>query len=382
MINIVQKSFKQGLWVALLYLLLLIVNDLLHITNIKVSNTDFYLDTIKSTLKFDKNKFVITPVYVIEITDSDIKKYNLNGYALPKEIIEKILKRYSASEAKVIFLDLDIGRYSCIDSNKPTVADENLVKNINHLSKKIILPFFVNHPPLYNQFNNPLISILSVEYLVSSDKNIKYFNTSIEQKESVSYVLYKEMAGGDVWALQEENRWIDKTFSNIIIYKDFDGNHSYYSGLSKLSLDEFLNSKDDFIDALLLIGRVDKGSYDFFNTPIGVLPGIYVHANSIMSMFYYGVIKSYYILNFFIAFFLGMGFNVAFEYLKLTTELDESQEELLAALGIIIFSSFCVVVSYFLLETYSIWLDYQKVVFIFSIYEVIKLISQFIRKNR
>ncbi len=376
-----QKSFKQGLWVALLYFILVMVNDVFHITNIKVSDTDFYLDTIKSVLKYDPNKLVTTPVYVVAITDEDVAKYKLNGYALPKQMIEKILKRYEKSDAKVLFLDLDIARYSCIDATAPTSADRAMLHTLNTLEKKLILSSFKT-APLYKELNNTQLSILSVEYEATSDRSVKSFNTSLQQKESVAYALYKEMAGGDIWALSKPKKWIDESFSNLIIYKEFDGANSYYSGLSKISLEKFLTSDDDFVDAILLLGRVDSDSHDFFNTPIGVLPGIYIHANSIMSMFYYGVIKSYYPLNLLIAFLLGMSFTLSFEYLKQKTELDESKEELLAAIGIVIFSSFCVVVSYFLLENYSIWLDYQKVVFVFSIYEAMKLISQFIRRNR
>jgi CHASE2 domain-containing sensor protein len=247
------------------------------------------------------------------------------------------------------------------------------------LNKKVILPA-LKRAPLYKELHNTQLSILSVAYEATSQRSIKTFNTNLKQKESVAYALYKEMAGGDICALQQHNIWIDQAFSNRIIYKEFEGNSSYYSGLSRVSLEDFLTGDDSYTDAILLFGRVDSDAHDFFTTPIGVLPGIYIHANAVMSMFYYGAIKSYYLLNLFLAFVLGMSFTLVFEYLKQKTDLNEGKEELIAAFGIVVFSSLCIGISYFLLENYSLWLDYQKVVFVFSMYEFMKLLSQFIRR--
>jgi len=371
---LLKKAVYQGLFVALLYVATLVLNDYFHVTNLKITNTDFYLDTVKKISKFDADKLVTTPLYIIEINDEDVKKYELNGYALPKSIINKILYKYEKSDASLLFLDLDISKPSCIESQKFSAVEFELLDILNSSKKRVILPS-LDIAPLYKDINNSLVSILSVEYLADDDLSVKRYSTAKEGMDSVAYSIYKDLSQNDT-NLSISKGWTDTKLSDLIIYKEFDKDDSYYSGLSKISLTQFLENNEEYVDAILMLGRVDKNSHDTFNTPIGVIPGIYINANAVMSMFYYGEIKSYYLLNALMAFILGFSFSSAFDYLKSKKYIAENKEDFVAGLGIMLFSLFCVMASYFLLESYSIWLDYQKVVFVFTLYEAVKIIKE------
>ncbi|MDF1878136.1 CHASE2 domain-containing protein [Sulfurimonas sp. SAG-AH-194-C20] len=370
----VNKAVLQGLFVSFFYVIFLIFNDYFHIINLKITDTDFYLDTIKQINKFDKTRLITTPLYVVEITDSDIQKYDLTGYALPKSIINKILYKYEKSDASLLFLDLDISKPSCIESQLFSKGEFELLDILNKSKKRIILPS-LDVSPLYKDINNSLISILSVEYLALDDLSVNRYSLGTDAKESVAFSIYQGLTQNDT-NLSESKNWTDEKLSNLIIYKEFDKANSYYSGLSKISLSQFLDDNVSYTDAVLMLGRVDKNSHDYFNTPIGVIPGIYINANAVMSMYYYGEIKSYYLLNALMAFLLGQGFSIAYEYLKYKKYVAENKEDFIAGLGIVIFSLLCIVSSYFLLEYYSIWIDYQKVVFVFTVYEAVKILKE------
>ena len=75
------------------------------------------------------------------------------------------------------------------------------------------------------------------------------------------------------------------------------------------------------------------------------------------------------------AFLLGFSFTYIFESLKSKPYIPDNIEEFLAWAGIVLFSFLCVIATYFLLEFYSIWLDYQKVVSVFAVYETVRIIS-------
>jgi len=339
-----------------------------------VTDTDFYLDIIKKINKFDERKLITTPLYIIEIDDKDIKKYNLNSYAIPKSMINEILQKYNNTNAKLLFIDLDISKYSCIDSKEPTSSDLKLIETLNSSKKRILLPFMSN-APIYLEVNNTKVSTFSVEFIANDAKSVKTYSSQMKDKDTVAYAIYKEMTNS-YNDLNTNQYWIDEKLSNLIVYKEFDKNNSYYSGLSKISLREFLTSDNSYEDAIFLLGRVDKNSNDLFNTPIGVLSGIEIHANAIMSMYYYGEIKSYHLLSILIAFILGFTFSFVFELLKINTNISKNKEDVAAGVGIMIFSALCLITTYFLLERHSVWLDYQKVVFVFTTYEVLKIIIE------
>ena len=377
-----KKALMQGVYVALLYCLVLLVNNIFHLTNIKVTDTDFFFDMLKAKTKFNANKLLLHPLYVIAIDDNDVKKYKINGYALSKSLISGILQRYEQSDASILFLDLDISKYSCIDAQQATPSDNMLVSAINHLSKKILLPYLHN-APLYQELNNTNISYVSVDFQANGERQVDSYLLQENSIPSVAYTIYKEI-DTEAENILTKSLWIDKRLSTLIVFKDFDGENSYYSGLSRLSLDQFLHSQNDFSDAVILVGRVDHDAHDSFDTPIGVINGIYLHANSVMSMFYYGKIKSYHLLNLLLAFILGFLFSLIFELLKSKMNLSETKEDMLASIGVMIFLFLCAGLSYILLEYYSIFLDYQKVIFVFGAYEAVKIIanSSLIRRMR
>lgn len=378
-LSLLKKALWQGLYLSLVFIGTFLVNDYFHFINLKITDTDFYLDAVKQINKFDDNKLITMPLYVVEITDSDIEKYALSGYALPKSIINKILYRYERSDASLLFLDLDISKPSCIESQKFAEVEFELLDILNNSKKKVILPF-IEEAPLYEKINNSLISLLSVEYL-TDDLRVTRYSTERNGRESASYRIYKSLSQSDA-NLSVSSNWIDSKLSKIILYKEYEGNDSYYSGLSKISLSQFLEGKNNYLDAIFMIGRVDKNAHDSFSTPIGVIPGIHINANAVMSMFYYGEIKSYYLINIFMAFLLGFSFTYVLEFLKSKPYIPDNIEEFLAGLGIMLFSFICVTASYFLLEFYSIWLDYQKVVFVFVVYETVRIISSKLSESK
>jgi len=384
--DIFNHALKQGFILLFIYFVILSINDIFHFTNLKLSDTDFYLDTIKEINKFDKNKQIVSPIYVIEITDADVIKYKfLNKYALPKSLIRNIIQKYEQSEAQLLFMDLNIAKPSNLASDTPTKEDYKLLETINALTKKIILPKS-DSAPLYSKIINPNIIYMSINYETKGDFTVRNYSTETNGTLGVAYYINREFLQQEPIQFNGASPWVDEKFLNVIVYKDFyENNNSYYSGLSKISLSQFLNSKNIFTDAIFLLGRVDKDSLDTFHTPIGVLPGIYLNANAIMSIFYYGEIRSYHLLNLFISFVLGFLFSICFSYLQIKTSISSKKEEMIAFLGIFIFSMTFLIISYLLLESYSIWIDYQKVIFAFTLYEGAKIFSSFkqlIRKKR
>ena len=377
-----KKALVQGAYVALLYCFVLIINNVFHLTNIKVTDTDYFFDILKEKSKFDADTLLLHPLYVVAIDDEDVKKYNIKGYALSKSVISKIITRYEASDAALLFLDLDISKYSCIDAKKPTSSDKVLVDVMGHLSKKVLLPHLKN-APLYKEFNTTHISFVSVKYYANDQRQVDSYLLEDRSVPSAAYAIYHEI-DPNAKNLLQKSPWIDQRLSHLIVFKEFDGENSYYSGLSRLSLDDFLHTKKEFSDAVILVGRVDHDAHDNFDTPIGVISGIYLHANSVMSMFYYGIIKSYHLLNLLLAFILGFLFTLVFEMLKNKMDISEAKEDMIASVGVMIFLGLCAFLSYILLEYYSIFLDYQKVIFVFGAYEMVKIIanSSFLRRIR
>lgn len=379
-----KNHIKYGIIILCIYFLLIILSKIFNIFNIDYLPLDFLVDSYKKTKK--TNYTYPKQVFIVEITDHDIIKYNLDGYYLPRKPLIDFLELCEARRVNSIFFDLNIYFSTSEGNTHLTESDRKLIDTFNTTNTKIFL-LENNDSIIYKQLNTNNIEYVDVNVKADFDYTIREIATK-ESDNYIAYKLYEEISSKKASAILDNysSKWLDSDFSSIIIFKEFLDENSYYSGLSKLSLDDFIQSKINFKNSIILFGRVDTHNNDSFNTAIGVLPGLYIHANALMSMIHFGAIKSYYILNAAIAFLFGLFFALYKDFLdSLEENFNELQYELLLIIFVTVGVLTLVGLSYVLFGYYTIWIDLITIILSLTLMEFFEIlygniVTPFIKK--
>lgn len=378
------KHFKYGFIVLLIYLILITLSKFFNVFNIDYLPLDFLVDSYKQTKK--TNYTYPKQIYIVEITDNDIIKYNLNGYYLPREPLIDFIKLCEARRVNSIFFDLNMYLSTSEGNTHLTRSDKLLVDTFNTNKTKLFL-LENNNSIIYKQLKTNNIEYVDVNVKADFDYTVREVVTT-ESDNYIAYKLYEQITDKKASTILDNysSKWLDSDFSSIIIFKEFLDGNSYYSGLSKLSLDDFIQSKTNFKNSIILFGRVDSNNNDSFNTAIGVLPGLYIHANALMSMIHFGAIKSYYILNAVIAFLFGLLFSIYKDFLdSLEEDFNELQYEFLLIIFVTVGILTLVGLSYILFGYYTIWIDFITIILALTLMEFFEIlygnmVAPFIKK--
>lgn len=366
-----KKQILYGAAVCGVYLLLILVSRVLNIVNIDYVSLDFIIDSYKET----HSKIYRSPkrIFIVEITDKDVEKYGLHTYYLPRKLLAGFVDKCGKEDVNSIFFDVNLC-FGTSENGSLSDADGILIDALNASGAQLYL---IECPSgtIDGHLDGGNVDFVNVDVTADKDYTVRKMPSDGLQAY-VSYKLY-ERVGGDTNRLLalRDSPWIDGDMSGRIIFKAFHNAYSYYSGLTRMSYDAFMRSDLHFKDAVILFGRVDAGSKDFFNTAAGVMPGIYVHADTLMSLIHFGLVKSYYVLNALFAFLVGMAYAAFKAYLAASKRaFSELQIEVAVYLLFAGCTLVLVAVSYLLFGLFTLWVDFITVMLAASIVETVEVI--------
>lgn len=358
MYKLIKKNY-YGPIVLILYILIILFSKYFNFFNVNYLELDFLIDSYK---KEQTNTYTYRkPIYIVEITDSDVKKYLLGGYYLPRDALIRFLRICENKKVDTVFFDLNLYTTTSEGNRRLEVRDKALIEAINSTSLNIYL-IENNESIIYKNIDNSKVHYVSASVEADSDYSVRDFDVS--NKNYVTYSLYENVTEKNITDVLKRytSNWIDQDYSKKIIFKEFINQNSYYSGLSTITFDQFITSPQNYKNSVLLFGRTDIESHDLFNTPIGLMPGVYLHANSLMSLIHYGGIKSYYLLNAAFAFMVGWLYIVFRRYLDSREKVfNELEYELLEGGFMLLLVFVVIVVSYLLFGFYLIWIDFISI---------------------
>ena len=326
--------------------------------------------------------------------------------------IDKFSEKISIDkQPRTLFIDYDVSFTHSDYNSKMSPQDEILIEVLKQPRNYIIL-FPKNSKYNYIEsstdkkiqtlIKNNQIIFVSVKLAKAEDFVTKRYIPYESYKHSVSQekqiyphasILMWKMAKGRDFAIENfkkqdvvKNRIIIKSYKPIkskvenYIHKQSNWESlNYYSAnypLSRIISEKFYNS-------FIFLGGTYKNSEDVFNvnsTQNKKLSGVEVHANALMTLFYFdGELKQYnfiksILLVFIVFFIIDILINILFNKLKITSI------ELQIIISLIIITLIMIIISIYILVINKEWFNWFIPVLLFEIVEIIEFVNRYILK--
>ncbi|MDD2871923.1 MAG: adenylate/guanylate cyclase domain-containing protein [Candidatus Gracilibacteria bacterium] len=280
-------------------ILLLSKIDVLYIVNKNVQS-----------LYFGLNKSISTNILVVEIDedtlsgrklpDGTITKKGLGRFPFDRKYFAKVIDNLSKAGATVIGIDVIFGEESTLESDELLA---NSIKNAGNVVLGVWNDSAGNVQLPYNQFSentiakgfysvntdkivNLVYSIIPFRKYLNSDKIYEHFTIAILR------AFYSKIYDDSTYLTKEFELSNDKIFigNRVQLIRAKENENSVlinYSQIDKFYKKSFLDiyngdfKQVDVKDKIVIIGATADGIKDVFETPIGSLYGVYLHANMI-----------------------------------------------------------------------------------------------------
>ncbi len=256
-------------------------------------------------MKMRSSEFIDQRISIVEITSEDVNKY---GYPISDETLAKVISKLTLHDPIVMGID--------IHRNQPRgKGREELVRSwqdgkvisvcaYNNEDKNYAAPPEIKLSQL--GFSNLMIDTIPFSgekvrrQLLSYNPDIAEFSSSCTTPYSFSFKLahsYLKQKDIELKVTKPDN---NLQFGNLVLtrlpfqfggYQKLDGEsnqiminyRSRQFPAKRLTLSQVLENKIEpqFIkDKIILLGYSSSTARDYFNTPIGELPGVVIHAHS------------------------------------------------------------------------------------------------------
>lgn len=431
MINILLKSLQHTFVIVVLYI---VTYYFYNIEIIKSRIEDFAFDLTVKLVYQKKIDLLEEPnVFIFGFDEYYMKSKNLLnennrttfGYLFPRDKLAQFIERLdkftqdisSYHQPKVLFVDYDLSFSSLPYGKKLSAEDKQLIEVLKHQRNyKILLPktrkaniVQDNHDiVLQKRIQEGKIIFVSVSFLKSHDNKVRrylayqLFNNDATPYPNVNVAIWEMMQRNTIDVYDIQNTYQQKDIvANRMIVKDYkftriDNNcaisQSYWNNMFKYSANYSFYDipEEDFANAVLLLGDTQKNADDklqiFGIDSFASLSGIELHANTLMSLFYFNgqlqrlsfwkqillITSIVLILNIIIR-LIFIKFHVKYETIQFYTILS--------------FISICFIsISIYLLITYQTWFNWMIPVAILYLYRyflyVVKLPWQYIVMKR
>ncbi len=245
------------------------------------------------------------PVRLIELDDATIEQYSKGMYVFHRGSLAKLLNAVGADKPAAVFIDMDLtrptgeaGAWSPGDNillhtlntprNYPLLINTTTTLKNTRVLGLAAETFLQNHTSIC--FVSPT-AIRDADFLVRRIARRTNFNAPFPAAEALFEISKKPNAGCPNTTIQKTsstkpNGDVYGGVSNRMIFRE----PELWPGFAKISASDVLTGATSglFSNALVLVGRTDKESFDEHLTPVGRFPGIFVHVNELMTLLSFG----------------------------------------------------------------------------------------------
>ncbi|MCK9272378.1 adenylate/guanylate cyclase domain-containing protein [Candidatus Gracilibacteria bacterium] len=253
--------------------------------------------------KYSNNKKPNSSLTVVEIDDKTLIDKDKGGLGRWQDFSRanyaKVIDNLTKDGAIVIGIDVLFSE-KAITSN----ADKILEKSIKNAGNVILSFHYINnlYPidnlknvaygigdvlPIVNKYNNTIYSIFPFYFengniLKSLSFSVldKYYSTILGKKQEIKMDDFKK----DYLKFYNINIPLKNSFENEGKINFLINYIPSYNSYQKISFVDVYNSnynKSLVKDKIILIGSTATALHDEFNTPLGIMPGVYTHVNAI-----------------------------------------------------------------------------------------------------
>jgi CHASE2 domain-containing sensor protein len=252
------------------------------------------------------------PVRLVAVDDPTVKTYSQGSYIFNRGALTQILEGIEASSPKAIYLDFDLTRAS----NEPVNGKASLSSGDKQFLEFLRQPR--NHPIFLNRIgglegtmlfglkardlklrNVCFVSPLNIrdqdnivrriprrvsasELLPASEAMFRTAQASVGQSEDACSSANSSVTQKSPYAFQDAYGGL----GNRMVFRE----PELWGGFNIISARSVLETMQigTLDDAIVMVGRTDRESGDDHLTPMGWIPGVFIHVNELMTLMTFG----------------------------------------------------------------------------------------------
>ncbi|HEU4740494.1 MAG TPA: CHASE2 domain-containing protein [Meiothermus sp.] len=240
------------------------------------------------------------PVRLVQIDEVAMHQHSPGTYVFNRGSLARLLSELDRQKPRAVFVDLDLSQPTNEPQDGPRLSrgDQELLAFLRQPRRYPLLLTTVRSPGSTYLLGEPLealpwICLVSPLAIRDDDLRVRRIPRAVDPRNPypASEALARIARGEPCPQVREDlpPNLFASAYGGIgsrMVFRELE----LWRGLLPVGAGAVLGGKTPGLleDSLVLVGRVDPASLDQYPTPVGLLPGVVIHANELLTLLTYG----------------------------------------------------------------------------------------------